>query len=98
VTILVVVLAVLAVGVVAAVVVSRLPVPGVEDAVSTQSYPGLASGTVEPAEVRAARLDVAVRGYRMDQVDAMMTRLADELEARDAEIDRLRGQEQHGHL
>jgi DivIVA domain-containing protein len=98
VTILVVVLAVLAVGVVAAVAISRLPVPGVEDAVTTQSSSGLPAGSVEATQVRSARLDVAVRGYRMDQVDAMLTRLADEIERRDAEIARLRGQEQHGHL
>ncbi|MGB7448323.1 MAG: DivIVA domain-containing protein [Ornithinimicrobium sp.] len=97
-TIVVVVLAVLAVGVVAAVVVSRSPVPGVEDAVTTQSYAGLAPGAVHPDDIRAASLDVAVRGYRMDQVDAVLERLADELETRDAEIDRLRRQEHRGHL
>jgi len=98
VTVLLVVLAVLAVGVVAAVLISRLPVPGVEDPVTTQSYPGLPAGRVHASQVHSARLDVAVRGYRMDQVDAMLSRLADELEDRDAEIDRLRGQEHHGHL
>jgi len=98
VTLLVVVLAVLAVGVLAAVVVSRLPIPGVEDAVTTQSHGGLAPGTVHAAQVRSVRLDVAARGYRMDQVDAMLSRLADAIEERDGEIDRLRGQEHRGHL
>jgi DivIVA domain-containing protein len=98
VTIVVVVLAVLAVGVVSAVVVSRSPVPGVEDAVTTQSSPGLAAGVVGAEDIRAVTLDVSLRGYRMDQVDAVLERLADELQARDAEIDRLRRQEHRGHL
>ena len=38
-------------------------------------------------------LDTALRGYRMDQVDAVLDRLVDELRARDHEIDRLRAED-----
>jgi len=42
-------------------------------------------------ELREARFDLAFRGYRMGEVDAVLDRLAHEVEARDAEIARLRG-------
>lgn len=38
------------------------------------------------------RFALALRGYRMDQVDELLDRAADELTARDAEIERLRAQ------
>jgi len=38
---------------------------------------------VRAADVKAARFDRAFRGYRMDQVDAVLDRLAAELAARD---------------
>lgn len=38
---------------------------------------------VRAADVKAARFDRALRGYRMDQVDAVLDRLAAELAARD---------------
>lgn len=94
VVIVILVLVVLALGVVLAAVVSRAGVPGVEDAVSTQSFAGLGTGPVHAQDVRGIRLDVAFRGYRMDQVDAVIDRLRDELAVRDDEIDRLRAQEE----
>ena len=36
--------------------------------------------------VRALRFGVALRGYAMDQVDAVLDRLATELDARDARV------------
>ena len=44
-------------------------------------------------DVDAVRLPVAARGYRMDVVDAVLDRLADELRARDEEIRRLGGRD-----
>ncbi len=41
-------------------------------------------------DVHDVRLDLAFRGYRMDQVDAVLERLADDLATRDREIEQLR--------
>ncbi|HZB50880.1 MAG TPA: DivIVA domain-containing protein, partial [Mycobacteriales bacterium] len=40
-------------------------------------------------DVRAVRLSVVLRGYRMDEVDWLLDRLAEQVEARDREIGRL---------
>jgi DivIVA domain-containing protein len=42
-------------------------------------------------DVDDVRLPVALRGYRFAETDLLLDRLAGELRARDAEIDRLRG-------
>jgi DivIVA domain-containing protein len=47
----------------------------------------LASGD----DLRALRLSVVVRGYRMDEVDWVLDQLAGQLDARDRELARLRG-------
>jgi DivIVA domain-containing protein len=41
-------------------------------------------------DLRALRLSVAVRGYRMDEVDWLLDRLSDQVDTRDREIARLR--------
>ena len=41
---------------------------------------------VSPDDVRSLRFSLAFRGYRMDQVDAVIERLAVELAARDARL------------
>jgi DivIVA domain-containing protein len=46
----------------------------------------LPSGPVDRAAVDALRFTLAFRGYRMDEVDDVLDRLATELEARDARI------------
>lgn len=46
---------------------------------------------LQPADVETVRLPVALRGYRFAETDLLLDRLAEELRARDAEIDRLRG-------
>ncbi len=51
---------------------------------------GLPDGALEPGDVLGARFDLALRGYRMSEVDAVLERLAGELARRDAEIARLR--------
>ena len=44
-----------------------------------------------PEDVDGVRLPVALRGYRFAETDLLLDRLAAELRARDAEIERLRG-------
>jgi DivIVA domain-containing protein len=39
-----------------------------------------------PGDLGAVRFDVVLRGYRMDQVDAVLERVGDELGMRDAEL------------
>ncbi|MGF7236307.1 MAG: DivIVA domain-containing protein, partial [Frankia sp.] len=51
---------------------------------------GLPDDGLEPGDVLGARFDLALRGYRMSEVDAVLERLAGELARRDAEIARLR--------
>lgn len=92
-----VVLLVLVVGAVAAVAVARLDVPGVPEPVVTTSVQPLPSGPVGAADVHDLRFDQAVRGYRMEQVDSVLARLAGELAERDAEIDRLRREQDGAH-
>jgi len=82
-----VVLAVIgAVGAVAAGVVhGGLPEP-------TSSVPeaALPNGALTPDDIGSLRFSLGLRGYRMSEVDAAIDRLAGELAARDAEIERLR--------
>jgi DivIVA domain-containing protein len=51
---------------------------------------GLPEGEVDPADLDHLRFAPALRGYRMDQVDQTLDRLAGELARRDAEIAHLR--------
>jgi DivIVA domain-containing protein len=43
------------------------------------------------ADIDRLRFDLGLRGYRMDQVDEVLDRLANEIEARDARIAELTG-------
>jgi DivIVA domain-containing protein len=45
---------------------------------------------IEPSDVLDLRLGIALRGYRMDEVDDALDRLADEIASRDDEIAELR--------
>lgn len=47
--------------------------------VSTQSYVPLPPDRLTPDDIDALRLDTALRGYRMDQVDDVIGRLAREI-------------------
>ncbi|WP_239380939.1 DivIVA domain-containing protein [Frankia sp. CIT1] len=49
---------------------------------------GLPALTVSAADLAGVRFDMAFRGYRMAEVDAVVARLADELAWRDAELAR----------
>jgi DivIVA domain-containing protein len=46
---------------------------------------------VDPAALEGLRFSLAFRGYRMDEVDAVIDRLATELEIRDGRIAELEG-------
>lgn len=50
-----------------------------------------AGRAISGADVAAARLPVALRGYRFAETDRLLDRLGEELDRRDAEIARLRG-------
>ncbi|MDQ1290109.1 MAG: hypothetical protein QG622_3675 [Actinomycetota bacterium] len=54
------------------------------------SFRGLPEDVV-PEALGTLRFDAALRGYRMEQVDAVIDRLVDELRRRDEEIALLRG-------
>jgi len=51
----------------------------------------LPAGEVGRADVDALRFTLALRGYRMDEVDDVIDRLLDELDRRDARIAELEG-------
>ncbi len=51
---------------------------------------GLPPGPVGAADVGGVRFDTVLRGYRMDQVDDVLARLADAIAQRDDEIAMLR--------
>ena len=80
---------VLLIGLTAALVTGRIG--GVmAEPVSTSPFEGFGDGRVAPGEVESLRFDVGLRGYRMDQVDAVLDRLTEELRARDEELAALR--------
>lgn len=54
--------------------------------VRTTGHDVLGPGAVGRADLAAVRFDRAARGYRMDQVDAVLDRLGEELAARDERI------------
>lgn len=68
------VIAVLVIGAFAALVTGRLRYDPMADVTTTQSLPALPDGFASD-EVSSVRFDTALRGYRMDQVDAVLDRL-----------------------
>ena len=66
--------AVLVVGAFAALVVGRVGYDPLSDPTGTQADPIL-SEDFGAGEIAAIRFDTALRGYRMDQVDAVLDRL-----------------------
>ena len=83
------VLGVLAVLFATAVLVTRDD-PLLADAPSDRPDLALPGGRLRADDVRGVRFSLALRGDRMDEVDAVLERLAGELAARDAELARLR--------
>jgi DivIVA domain-containing protein len=47
-----------------------------------------ADGPLTPMDLRRVRFSTAFRGYRMSEVDSLLDRLAEEMEARSASQDR----------
>ena len=85
------VVAVLALGVAAVVAAGGM---GEMDEPVRDTYAAtLPEGPLSAADVRTVRFGVGLRGYAMDQVDALLDRLAAEIEARDAQIAALAGAE-----
>jgi DivIVA domain-containing protein len=75
------VLVVLLMGAVAIVAAGRgEPMTGVYDDRPDAAVP--AGRPLEAEDLRTVRFTTAVRGYRMSEVDALLARLGDELEAR----------------
>ena len=80
-----IVVAVLLVGGFAALVTGRVGYDPMAPATSSQADPALSEG-FPASEVSTVRFDTALRGYRMDQVDAVL----DQLQERIAELEAAR--------
>ena len=59
---------------------------GLGPATATHPFVGLPEGPVVPEDVDAVRFSVGLRGYRMDEVDAVLARLKEQLRERDEEL------------
>lgn len=70
----------------AAAVLSTRRGPILADAPPDAVYPDLPPGPLQPEDVAAVRFDMALRGYRMSEVDEVLHRLAGDLRARDERI------------
>jgi DivIVA domain-containing protein len=81
--------AVLVVGAFAALVVGRVGYDPMAEATTTQGDPIL-SADFGAGEISAVRFDTALRGYRMDQVDAVLDRLQTRIAELEAGSDQLR--------
>lgn len=79
------------VGGVAAVALGRVR-GGLEPPTSSLPQLDLPAGPMRPDDVEEIRFSLGLRGYRMDQVDAVLDRLRGELAQRDQLIEGLRGQ------
>jgi DivIVA domain-containing protein len=86
------VLGVLAVLFATAVLVTRSD-PLLADAPPDRPDLELPPGPLSPDDVEAVRFSMAPRGYRMDEVDAVLARLAEELAERDRLLLELRDQQ-----
>lgn len=88
-TVLLSIFVVLLVGAVAALATGRLGAGmsvAMPPAAHTTGYDVLAPGEVTRSALTSVRFDRAARGYRMDQVDAVLDRLGEELAARDERL------------
>jgi DivIVA domain-containing protein len=70
----------------------REELPDATPAEAVQGLPAAGIGEWAPGDLDDVRIDQAWRGYRMDEVDALVERLGAEIAVRDAEIARLRGE------
>lgn len=87
--VLFIVVAVLLVGVFAAMVAGRVSYDPMAATVTTQPDTGLAEDFVA-RDVATVHFDTALRGYRMDQVDGVLDRLQDRLAEQESQLAALR--------
>ena len=85
--VLFIVVAVVLVGGFLALVTGRIGYDPMAAATTTQSEPLLPEEITAP-DIATIRFDTALRGYRMDQVDAVLDRLQDRIAELEAERDR----------
>ena len=76
--VLFIVVAVLLVGGFAALLTGRMGYDPMSEPTTTQSDPGLGEDFAA-TEIASVHFDTALRGYRMDQVDAVLDRLQDRI-------------------
>ena len=88
-TLVVLLVALAVVGVTAAVVAGGLGA-GMPAPVGGPPPAALPPGRLRAADVDPLRFRLVLRGYRMDEVDAVLARLREELALREAEVDELR--------
>jgi DivIVA domain-containing protein len=89
--VLLVVVAVVLVGLFAGMLAGRVGYDPLADAVTSQPDPGLGEDFTARS-VAEVQFDTALRGYRMDQVDAVLDRLQERLADQERELARLRGE------
>ncbi len=82
-------LTIVVLGLVVAVALGRIG-GGLDAPESSLPPTGLPDGELTANDLEQVRFAPALRGYRMDQVDAALDRLGSELARRDAELERLR--------
>jgi DivIVA domain-containing protein len=63
---------------------------GLEEAPTSRPFRPVPEGRIVPSDVDALQFTPALRGYRMDEVDAALASLRDALAERDAELAELR--------
>jgi DivIVA domain-containing protein len=68
---------------------------GLDEPTHTRPYRPLPEGRLEADDVDDVRFSLALRGYRMEEVDAVLTRLSVALAERDDEVRRLRDRLSH---
>jgi len=88
--VLLTVVAVLLVGVFAAMLAGWVRYDPMTDPVTSQPDPGLDDGFAA-TDIAAVHFDTALRGYRMDQVDDVLDRLQERLAEQERELATLRG-------
>jgi DivIVA domain-containing protein len=85
VTLVLLLVALVVAGVVAAVAVGRVP-GGLEEPTTSRPSRALPDGPLAADDLDRVRFSLGLRGYRMDEVDALLDRVRDEVAARDARV------------
>ena len=84
-TLVLLLVALVVAGVVAAVAVGRVP-GGLEEPTTSRPSRALPDGPLAADDLDRVRFSLGLRGYRMDEVDALLDRVRDEVSHRDARI------------